>query len=240
MEEVRKTPKPVAAAASTTPEAQAAADAEPQAEVAAAEDEKPAKEASASSDSESEEEAEYHPQITSVSVEQIKEEPEEEEQEEAELNEKQQQQQPEPATEPEPGPIAEAEPVPEPASAQPVVQDGNPDTKEDAQPAVEAEDDGILEEEVMVTPDEAPNGYSAAEGQGLGSLEEEDQEPRVNGDASHVDTDHLPQVICCSEVIFCGREAFLSPPLPSSPLARPPCAPGSFKLALEHAAQKKK
>jgi len=29
--------------------------------------------------------------------------------------------------------------------------------------------------------------------------EEEEEEPRMNGDASHLDTDHLPQVICCSE-----------------------------------------
>ncbi|XP_048105519.1 band 4.1-like protein 2 isoform X4 [Alosa alosa] len=189
VEEVRKTPKP---ATSAIPEVHAAPTTEPQAAAVAA------KEASASSDSESEEEAEYHPQITSVSVEQIKEEPEEEEQEEAELNK--QQHQPEPS--PLPQPIAETDPEPEPAPApsQPVIEDGTPDTKEDAQPPMEVvEDDGIVEEEMMVTPEEAPNGYSAAEGQGLGSLEEEDQEPRVNGDALHVDTDHLPQVICCSE-----------------------------------------
>ncbi|XP_076129110.1 protein 4.1-like isoform X5 [Alosa pseudoharengus] len=191
VEEVRKTPKP---ATSAIPEVHATPAPEPQAAAVAA------KEASASSDSESEEEAEYHPQITSVSVEQIKEEPEEEEQEEAELNK--QQHQPEPSPLPQPEPIAETEPEPEPAPAPspPVIEDGTPDTKEDAQPAVEVvEDDGIVEEEMMVTPEEAPNGYSAAEGQGLGSLEEEDQEPRVNGDALHVDTDHLPQVICCSE-----------------------------------------
>ncbi|XP_062407258.1 band 4.1-like protein 2 isoform X2 [Sardina pilchardus] len=200
VEEVRKTPKP---ATSAVPEVQAAPAPATQAVGVTVKEEKPAKEASASSDSESEEEAEYHPQVTSVSVEQIKEEPEEEEQEEAELNKQQQHHQPEPSSEPQPEPIAEAEaePEPAPAPAQPVVvEDGTNDAKEDAQPPAEvAEDDGIVEEEMMITPDEAPNGYSAAEAQGLGSLEEEEQEPRVNGDALHVDTDHLPQVICCSE-----------------------------------------
>ncbi|KAL2082499.1 hypothetical protein ACEWY4_022317 [Coilia grayii] len=188
VEEVRKAPKPTAAVNGSAPEGP--------------EGKKPAREACTSSDSESEEEAEYHPQVTSVSVEQIKEEPEEEEQEEAELSQQQQQQEPTP--EPQPEPIAEAEPehTPAPATAQQmVVEDGTPDTKE-AQPDFEAEDGGmVVEEEVMVTPEEAPNGngYSAMEAQGLGSLEEDEQEPRMNGDASHMETEHLPQVICCSE-----------------------------------------
>ena len=196
VEEVRKTPKP--AAASEVLEVQAVASQEPQeAAKVAVEEKKPAIEASISSDSESEEEAEYHPQTTSVSVEQIKEEPEEE-QEEAELNKQ------EPTPEPEPIAVAEPEIAPAPVPVQPVVEDGTPNAKEEAQPVVDVVDDGIVEEEMMLTPDEAPNGYSAEDMQGLGSLEEEEQEPRMNGDASHVETEHLPQVICCSEVILWG------------------------------------
>uniref|UniRef100_A0A8C8J653 FERM domain-containing protein n=1 Tax=Oncorhynchus tshawytscha TaxID=74940 RepID=A0A8C8J653_ONCTS len=80
-----------------------------------------------------------------------------------------------------------AEPLPEPVvevKAQPV-------------PAESPED-------ILVTPDEAPNGHaeSPEDHQGPVALEEEEEEeeePRVNGDASHSETERLPQVICCSE-----------------------------------------
>lgn len=138
-------------------------------------------ERSLSSDSESEEEAEYHAQLpsTSVSVQQIKEEPEEEQ--EVGLI---QQAPPSvveslPITEPEPAPAAEEETAV-------------------AQPEEEA-----CTDKASVTPDDAPNGH-ALEGEAPPPLravvEEEEEEPHiVNGSVSRVETEHLPQVICCSE-----------------------------------------
>ncbi|XP_067272766.1 band 4.1-like protein 2 isoform X14 [Pseudorasbora parva] len=129
---------------------------------------------SLSSDSESEEEAEYHaqPPSTSVSIQQIKEEPEEEQ--EAGLIQQAPPSVGEPITEAEPAAPAEEET----AAAQP-------------------------EEEASPTPDDAPNGH-ALEAEAPPPLravaEEEEEEPHiVNGNASRVETDHLPQVICCSE-----------------------------------------
>lgn len=137
-------------------------------------------ERSLSSDSESEEEAEYHaqPPSTSVSAQQIKEEPEEEQ--EAVLT----QQAPPSAIESqpsaeaaEPGPAAEEE-----KAAQPHEED--------------------CTDEALVTPDEAPNGH-APEGEAPPTphtAAAKEEEPHiVNGSASRVETEHLPQVICCSE-----------------------------------------
>ncbi|CDQ62221.1 unnamed protein product [Oncorhynchus mykiss] len=56
-------------------------------------------------------------------------------------------------------------------------------------------------EDILVTPEEAPNGH-AEDQPGLLAVEEEEEEeeePRVNGDASHAETELIPQVICCSE-----------------------------------------
>ncbi len=139
-------------------------------------------ERSLSSDSESEEEAEYHaqPPSTSVSAQQIKEEPEEDQ--EAVLT----QQAPPSAIESqpsaeaaEPGPAAEEE-----KAAQPHEED--------------------CTDEALVMPDEAPNGH-APQGEAPPTphtATAEEEEPHiVNGSASRVETEHLPQVICCSEVI---------------------------------------
>ncbi|XP_071269741.1 protein 4.1-like isoform X13 [Salvelinus alpinus] len=148
---------------------------------------------SVSSDSEEEEEeaGEYHPQVTvSASVDQIKEEPEEEEEEEEEeqqVNEE---------------PVAEPEPFPEPVvevKAQPVPAVVEETSATEPQLAPVAEESP---EDILVTPDEAPNGHAESPEGHPGPValeEEEEEEPRVNGDASHSETERLPQVICCSE-----------------------------------------
>uniref|UniRef100_A0A674A4X4 Erythrocyte membrane protein band 4.1 like 2 n=1 Tax=Salmo trutta TaxID=8032 RepID=A0A674A4X4_SALTR len=140
---------------------------------------------SVSSDSEEEEAGEYHPQVTvSASVDQIKEEPEEEEEEEQQVNE-------EPVAEPLPKPVVEVKAQPVPA----VVEETSA-TEPQLAPVVEESP-----EDILVTPDEAPNGHAESpEGHpGPVALEEEEEEPRVNGDASHSETERLPQVMCCSE-----------------------------------------
>nr|XP_046154260.1 band 4.1-like protein 2 isoform X11 [Oncorhynchus gorbuscha] len=146
---------------------------------------------SVSSDSEEEEEeeeaGEYHPQVTvSASVDQIKEEPEEEgeEEEEQQVNE-------ESVAEPLPEPVVEVKAQPVPA-----VVEENSATEPQLAPVAEESP-----EDILVTPDEAPNGHaeSPEDHQGPVALEEEEEEPRVNGDASHSETERLPQVICCSE-----------------------------------------
>ncbi|XP_038819012.1 protein 4.1-like isoform X2 [Salvelinus namaycush] len=148
---------------------------------------------SVSSDSEEEEEeeeaGEYHPQVTvSASVDQIKEEPEEEEEEEEQqVNEE---------------PVAEPEPFPEPVvevKAQPVPAVVEETSATEPQLAPVAEESP---EDILVTPDEAPNGHAESPEGHPGPValeEEEEEEPRVNGDASHSETERLPQVICCSE-----------------------------------------
>ncbi|XP_055740723.1 protein 4.1-like isoform X13 [Salvelinus fontinalis] len=148
---------------------------------------------SVSSDSEEEEEdeaGEYHPQVTvSASVDQIKEEPEEEEEEEEQqVNEE---------------PVAEPEPFPEPVvevKAQPVPAVVEETSATEPQLAPVAEESP---EDILVTPDEAPNGHAESPEGRPGPMaleeEEEEEEPRVNGDASHSETERLPQVICCSE-----------------------------------------
>uniref|UniRef100_A0A8C7DFH8 Erythrocyte membrane protein band 4.1 like 2 n=1 Tax=Oncorhynchus kisutch TaxID=8019 RepID=A0A8C7DFH8_ONCKI len=148
---------------------------------------------SVSSESESEEEAgEYHPQVTvSTSVEQIKEEPEEEEKEEVDENEE-----PEQVAEPEPLPEVEVETMPSPA-----VVEETPMAEPETALVVDAPAEEERTEDILVTPEEAPNGH-AEDQPGLVAVEEEEEEeeePRVNGDASHAETERIPQVICCSE-----------------------------------------
>ncbi|XP_058611341.1 band 4.1-like protein 2 isoform X12 [Onychostoma macrolepis] len=137
-------------------------------------------ERSLSSDSESEEEAEYHaqPPSTSVSAQQIKEEPEEEQ--EAVL------------TQQAPPSAKESQPSAEAAEPGPAVEE-----EKAAQPHEEERTD-----EPLVTPDEAPNGH-APQGEAPPTphtAAAEQEEPHImNGSASRVETEHLPQVICCSE-----------------------------------------
>ncbi|XP_071226057.1 protein 4.1-like isoform X5 [Salvelinus alpinus] len=138
---------------------------------------------SSDSHSESEEEAgEYHPQVTvSASVDKIKEEPEEEEAVDHE--------EPEQVADPEPLPEVEVEAMPSPA----VVEETPMAEPETALVAEESTED------ILVTLDEAPNGHAEDQPGLVAVEEEEEEEPRVNGDASHAETERIPRVICCSE-----------------------------------------
>ncbi|XP_051951567.1 protein 4.1-like isoform X6 [Xyrauchen texanus] len=128
-------------------------------------------EKSLSSDSESEEEAEYHaePPSTSVSAQQIKEDPEEEL--EVVLNQQ----------------------------APPSGIESPPTTE--AELAEPAQPEEVSTNEVSMTPDEAPNGHTL-DGDvppTLSAVAEEEPPHIVNGSISHVETERMPQVICCSE-----------------------------------------
>uniref|UniRef100_A0A8C2BYQ3 Erythrocyte membrane protein band 4.1 like 2 n=1 Tax=Cyprinus carpio TaxID=7962 RepID=A0A8C2BYQ3_CYPCA len=76
-------------------------------------------------------------------------------------------------------------------------QQAPPSEEKAAQPHEEERTDKPL-----LTPDEAPNGH-APQGEAPPSPQTaaaEEEEPHiVNGSASRVETEHLPQVICCSE-----------------------------------------
>ncbi|XP_051954059.1 protein 4.1-like isoform X3 [Xyrauchen texanus] len=140
-------------------------------------------ERSLSSDSESEEEAEYHaePPSMSISAQHIKEEPEEEQEEG--LNQQA------PPSGIKSQPTTEAEPA-EPAPA-----------NEEVKSATLPEEEGLTDE-VLVMPVEAPNGHALNSEvlPTLSTVAEEEEEPHiVNGNVSHMETERLPQVICCSE-----------------------------------------
>uniref|UniRef100_A0A8B9RN15 Erythrocyte membrane protein band 4.1 like 2 n=1 Tax=Astyanax mexicanus TaxID=7994 RepID=A0A8B9RN15_ASTMX len=138
-------------------------------------------EKSASSDSESEEEAEFHPQSPSDSAHHIQEEPEEEQEHSQEA------------------PPTNAEPQ----------QDAEPETTDKVEAVVnqqKEEDEKTPGEETVVAPEDAPNGHHVQDGEealtSLGAVAEEEEELEpcvVNGDASHAETERVPQVICCSE-----------------------------------------
>lgn len=135
-------------------------------------------EKSGTSESESEDEAEYHTQlpVSTDSTHLIKEELEEEKEQEAELNQE--------ATPPQ----TEPQPVSESVNEQ--------------KPLALAEDK-LSGAETMVTPGKAPNGHTDdTEAPPISCTEEQEEMPRVvNGDTTHMETERVPQVICCSEVI---------------------------------------
>uniref|UniRef100_G3PIE8 Erythrocyte membrane protein band 4.1 like 2 n=1 Tax=Gasterosteus aculeatus aculeatus TaxID=481459 RepID=G3PIE8_GASAC len=143
-------------------------------EVVAAEEAKAAKQESVSSESESEEEAEYHPNV-SICHTKIPEEEEEEEEEQADKT-------------------AGAPPLVDEVSA--AVEESAPaDARDEKNTEGEhqAEKDGSGEPAHAA----APNGPRVPEGSASGA--EQDQEPKVNGEARPVEAEHRPQVICCSE-----------------------------------------
>ncbi|XP_056260930.1 band 4.1-like protein 2 isoform X8 [Seriola aureovittata] len=172
-------------------------------EVVIAEEAKAAKQESISSESESEEEAEYHPNVpVSISHTQILEEKEEDEEQEKKEEDKTGEQ---------------SISVPDTSlpsvityPAEEITQEVEESRKEDTVPEKKnnAEEEKECERETeestddpMVTPDEAPNGLPLPEEavQGLVTHAEEEEEPRMNGEASLVEAEHRPQVICCSE-----------------------------------------
>ncbi|CAK6962561.1 band 4.1-like protein 2 [Scomber scombrus] len=171
------------------------------------EEAKARKQESVSSESESEEEAEYHPNVSvSISHTQIPEEKEEEEeQEKREENKTAEQDMPAPVSSSSSSVPAE---VSQPAEV--ACQEGEESRTEEAEPEktknipVEVKEGDVTEESTddpMVTPDEAPNGLTVPE-EGVDVPDapaEEEEEPKVNGEASLVEAEPRPQVICCSE-----------------------------------------
>ncbi|XP_024147191.1 band 4.1-like protein 2 isoform X6 [Oryzias melastigma] len=151
-----------------------------------AEDAKQKKQESVSSESESEEEAEYHPNVTtSISNTQIpeeKEEVEEVEEVEPEVLAAEAPSLPAEVSQPtEETPQEEEEPSKETEEVknEPEGKSGDPETEEST-------------EDPMLTPDETPKSFVPEE--------EEQQEPKVNGEASAVDAEPRPHGICCSEL----------------------------------------
>ncbi|KAG7232471.1 hypothetical protein INR49_008819 [Caranx melampygus] len=170
-------------------------------EVVIAEEAKPAKQESISSESESEEEAEYHPNVSvSISHTQI---PEEKEEDEEQEKTEEDQNVPVPDNASLPAVIAQPAEEITPEVEESRKEDTEPEKKNRAEEE-EKECEKETEESTddpMVTPDEAPNGLPLAEEavQGLVTHAEEDEEPRMNGEASLVEAEPRPQVICCSE-----------------------------------------
>lgn len=204
-------------------------------EVAVAEEVKAVKQESISSESESEEEAEYHPNVSvSISHTQIPEEKEEEEEQEKKEEEKTAEQD---MTVPD-APSLPAE-VSQPVEAP--GREGEESQREDAEAEkknAEEEKEGARETEEstddpMVTPDEAPNGITLPEERVTVTVApaEEEEEPKMNGEASLVEAEPRPQVICCSEVksslgrlrIFPGFWSLL--PTVETPTFFPSCLP---------------
>lgn len=151
-----------------------------------------------SSESESEEEAEYHPNVSvSISHTQIPEEKEEELEQEGKKEEKMV----------EPVPAASDVSSTSAQVSQPVEATGRQEEAESAKKSTEEEKEeekevvGSADVPVML-PEEAPNGVTlSAEGATLVPAPvEEEEEPKINGEASLTETESRPQVICCSEV----------------------------------------
>lgn len=146
---------------------------------------------SVSSESESEEEAEYHPNVSvSISHTQIPEEKEEELEEEVKM----------------------AEAVPAAADACAASAEVTEATSRDEEAELvkksreeekEEDQEVVASAEVPVRPpEEAPSGITpSAEGATtVPTPGEEEEEPKMNGEASLAEAESRPQVICCSEV----------------------------------------
>ncbi|KAM4522925.1 band 4.1-like protein 2 isoform 10-T11 [Odontesthes bonariensis] len=164
-------------------------------EVVVQEEAKQRKQESVSSESESEEEAEYHPNVhVTICHTRIPEEKEEEEEQEQKEDDKREEQQ-----------VSAPDAPSLPAGAcQPAVEASPEESRKDDTEAEkkkneEEEKEGEHEmeestEDPMLTPDEVPIGLI-----GVAVPVEEEEEPKMNGEASLVEVDPRPQVICCSE-----------------------------------------
>uniref|UniRef100_A0A8C7Z8K3 FERM domain-containing protein n=1 Tax=Oryzias sinensis TaxID=183150 RepID=A0A8C7Z8K3_9TELE len=165
-------------------------------EVVVVEEANQTRQESVSSESESEEEAEYHPNVTtSISNTQIPEEKEEEDKLEGE--EEGEEMEPEVPAAPAPSLPAE---ISQPAEETPQeeeeprkeTEEGMKDEVEEKQGDPETEEST---DDPMLTPDETPKSFVPPEVE-----EEEQEEPKVNGEASAVDAEPRPHGICCSEL----------------------------------------
>lgn len=152
-----------------------------------------------SSESESEEEAEYHPNVSvSICRTQIPEE-KEEELEQGETKE-------EKLVEPD---AAAPDVTSAPAEVSPPVgasgreEEEAQTLKKNAEEEREEEKEAVGSDEAPVMPpEEAPNGVtlSAEAAPEVPAHTEEEEEPKMNGEASLAEAESRPQVICCSEV----------------------------------------
>ncbi|TKS76033.1 Band 4.1-like protein 2 [Collichthys lucidus] len=157
---------------------------------------------SISSDSESEEEAEYHPNVSvSISHTQI---PEEKEEEEEQRKKEEEEKTVEPDMS---APDALSPSVQVSQTVEPTDQHGE-ENAENAEKMKNAEEEKEGERETeestddpMMTPDEAPNGLALPEESATEMVApaEVEEEPKMNGEASLVEAEPRPQVICCSE-----------------------------------------
>ncbi|XP_042633213.1 band 4.1-like protein 2 isoform X4 [Cyprinus carpio] len=138
-------------------------------------------ERSLSSDSDSEEEAEYHAQPPTTTTHNNKKKQEPEEEQEAVL-------------------IQQA--PPSGIESQPITEAAEPAPSAEEEKPAELPEEEVHADEPLATPDEAPNGHAlqAKAPPTLRAAPTEEEEPHiVNGSASRVEAEHLPQVICCSE-----------------------------------------
>ncbi|XP_040921081.1 band 4.1-like protein 2 isoform X3 [Toxotes jaculatrix] len=178
-------------------------------EVAIAEEAKAAKQESFSSESESEDEAEYHPNVSvSISHTQIPEEKEEDEEQEKKEEEKEEEDKMVEQDISAPDAASPPAEITQPAeeTSREVEVSGKEETEAEKQKNAEEEKEGEKETEEstddpMMTPDEAPNGLTLPEEAltGLDIHAEEEEEPKMNGEAPLVEAEPRPQVICCSE-----------------------------------------
>ncbi|XP_027896936.1 band 4.1-like protein 2 isoform X7 [Xiphophorus couchianus] len=206
IQEVSRAPKPVVVTVTADPPAASPAEHEPQDQKVKVEEEavvveevSPAKPEKASSDSESEEEAEYHPNVpASISQSQIPEGKEEEEQMKEEEEEQKQAS----------APVVPSLPVEVSQPAEEMSQEEEESKKEEMQVEEKKDDQEEKEsgretedstDDPMVTPEEEPEGLMLPEESAEAAPTEEPEQPKMNGEASLVEVDPRPQVICCSE-----------------------------------------
>ncbi|XP_060947516.1 band 4.1-like protein 2 isoform X2 [Limanda limanda] len=152
---------------------------------------KAAKQASVSSESESEEEAEYHPNVpVSISHTQILEEKEEEEEDQVDKHEDKTTEQDTPEVSSPPAEVFQPE-----EETSRAVEESEAGNKNE-----EGEMEGSTND-LMTAPDDAPNGFNPTEEavSGLDTYPEDEEEPKMNGQASLAEAELRPQVICCSE-----------------------------------------
>uniref|UniRef100_A0A3Q3F0B2 FERM domain-containing protein n=1 Tax=Labrus bergylta TaxID=56723 RepID=A0A3Q3F0B2_9LABR len=200
VQEVSKAPKPGLVTVTISSPEMNEQEAKAEEEALVAEGAQAVKQESISSDSESEEEAEYHPNVSvSISHTQIPEEKEEEEEEDQEEKE-------EDTSAPD-APSLPAEVIkPEEAICQEVEDSRRGDAEEKTSAKEEKESEKETEtstDDPMMTPKEAPNGLDLHE-ETVSEMvapvaAEEEEQPKVNGEASLVEAEVRPQVICCSE-----------------------------------------
>ncbi|XP_054604321.1 band 4.1-like protein 2 isoform X3 [Nothobranchius furzeri] len=188
-------PPPPAAAAPPAEQETQQQEVKVQEEVVTVEETQQRKQESVSSESESEEEAEYHPDVpVSLCQTQIPEEKEEEEEEEEEEDVEPEKEVEEQVSPPVALPALAEVSHPEDETSQEGVcrKEDADENKEQEHETEESTDD------VMVTPDEAPDSPLLSE-ETEKTAPSEEKEPRVNGEALLVEVDPRPQVICCSE-----------------------------------------